>query len=71
MLGNAATTRGRLIVWRLNCHHQVERDPRRWRYGTVTTISDCISILSTTGRQSAIYPMCDQIGSLPRPNGTN
>ena len=26
-LGNAAATRVRLIVWCLDCHHQVEPDP--------------------------------------------
>jgi hypothetical protein len=41
-LGNAAAARVRLIVWCLDCHHQVEPDPAEMaeRYGAETTIPE-------------------------------
>jgi hypothetical protein len=40
--GNAAGARVRLIVWRLECQHQIEPDPAEMalRYGTLTDIPD-------------------------------
>jgi Zn finger protein HypA/HybF involved in hydrogenase expression len=41
-LGNAAAAQVRLIVWCLDCHHQVEPDPAEMaeRYGVETTIPE-------------------------------
>jgi hypothetical protein len=41
-LGNAAAARVRLIVWCLDCHHQVEPDPAEMaeRYSAEMTIPD-------------------------------
>ena len=41
-LGNAAAARVRLIVWCLDCRHQVEPDPAEMaeRYGAETTVPD-------------------------------
>jgi hypothetical protein len=41
-LGNAAAARVRLIVWCLDCQHQVEPDPAEMgkRYGAATTVPD-------------------------------
>jgi hypothetical protein len=46
-LSNAAAAQVRLIVWCLDCHHQVEPDPAEMamRYGTEATNSDRISTL--------------------------
>jgi Zn finger protein HypA/HybF involved in hydrogenase expression len=40
--GNAAAARVRLIVWCLDCRHQVEPDPAEMaeRYGAETTVPD-------------------------------
>jgi hypothetical protein len=39
-LGNAAAAHVRLIVWCIDCHHQVEPDPVEMaeRYGAETTV---------------------------------
>jgi hypothetical protein len=41
-LGNAAAAKVRLIVWCLDCRHQVEPDPAEMaeRYGAETTVID-------------------------------
>lgn len=41
-LGNAAAARVRLIVWCLDCRHQVEPDPaeKAERYGAETTVPE-------------------------------
>ena len=41
-LGNAAAARVRLIVWCLDCHHQVEPDPAEMaeRYGAEMSVPD-------------------------------
>jgi hypothetical protein len=41
-LGNAAAARVRLIVWCLNCRHQVEPNPAAMaeRYGAAMTVPD-------------------------------
>jgi Zn finger protein HypA/HybF involved in hydrogenase expression len=41
-LGNAAAARVRLIVWCLDCRHQVEPDPAEMaqRYGAEMTVPD-------------------------------
>jgi Zn finger protein HypA/HybF involved in hydrogenase expression len=41
-LGNAAAALVRLIVWCLDCHHQVEPDPAEMaeRYGAEMTVPD-------------------------------
>jgi hypothetical protein len=41
-LGNAAAARVRLIVWCLDCHHQLEPDPAEMaeRYGAKMTFPD-------------------------------
>jgi hypothetical protein len=41
-LGNAATAHLRLIVWCLDCHHQVEPEPAEMaeRYGAETSVPD-------------------------------
>jgi hypothetical protein len=41
-LGNAAAAHVRLIVWCLDCHHQVEPDPAEMaeRYGAGMTVPD-------------------------------
>jgi hypothetical protein len=50
-LGNAAAARVRLIVWCLDCHHQVEPDPAEMaeRYGAEMTVPDCTPGLSAPG----------------------
>jgi hypothetical protein len=42
ILGNAAAARVRLIVWCLDCHHQVEPDPAEMaeRYGAEMSVPD-------------------------------
>jgi hypothetical protein len=41
-LGNAAAAHVRLIVWCLDCHHQIEPDPAEMaaRYGVGMTVPD-------------------------------
>jgi len=53
-LGNTAAVRVRLIVWCLDCRHQVEPDPAEMakRYGAETSVPDWHSRL-----------VCGQCGS--------
>jgi len=67
-LGNAAAAHVRLIVWCLDCHHQVEPDPAEMaeRYGAETTVPDW--------RDRLICSECaagGSISSLPEPNGAD
>jgi hypothetical protein len=50
-LGNAAAAKVRLIVWCLDCRHQIEPDPAEMaeRYGAKTTVIDWHTRLVCSG----------------------
>jgi hypothetical protein len=61
-LGNAAAARVRLIVWCLDCRHQVETNPSAMaeRYGAEMSVPDC-----TSGSSAASAAAGGSISSSP------